>query len=143
MLIDMHMSDDNKPIGWWLKKVDRLLEESFEQVLAADGLNRRQWQILNAVHQEAPIAAALAPFLSGDPAELASFTAPLTARGWLDGDRLTPTGAAALAELTEKVQAQRRRVTNGIVDAEYLQTVDVLRRMAVNLGHRPTNGSAA
>ncbi|NEA33240.1 hypothetical protein [Streptomyces sp. SID13031] len=63
-------------------------------------------------------------------------TAPLTARGWLDGDRLTPAGAAAHAVLTEKVQAQRRRVTNGIVDAEYLQTVDVLRRMAANLGRR-------
>lgn len=143
MLIDMHMSDDNKPIGWWLKEVDRLLEESFERVLAADGLNRRQWQILNAVQREVPVALALKPFLSGDPAELASLTAPLTARGWLEGDRLTPAGVAALAELTEKVQAQRRQVTNGIVDAEYLQTVDVLRRMAVNLGHQPTNGSAA
>lgn len=143
MLIDMHMSDDNKPIGWWLKEVDRLLEESFERVLAADGLNRRQWQILNAVQREVPVAVALKPFLSGDPAELASLTAPLTARGWLEGDRLTSAGVAALAELTEKVQAQRRQLTNGIVDAEYLQTVDVLRRMAVNLGHQPTNGSAA
>jgi hypothetical protein len=41
------------------------------------------------------------------------------------------------------VQAQRRRITNGIVDSEYLQTVDVLRRMAANLGYRPTSGSAA
>ena len=133
MLIDMYMSDDNKPIGWWLKEVDRLLEVSFEQTLAADGLNRRQWQLLNAAHREEAFAVALAPFLSGDPAELASLTAPLTARGWLDGDRLTPAGALALEQLTEKVQVQRRRVTNGIVDAEYLQTIDVLRRMAANL----------
>ena len=129
----MHMSDDNKPIGWWLKEVDRLLEASFEQVLAADGLNRRQWQILNAARRDEPIAVALAHFLSGDPAELASFTEALTARGWLDDDRLTPAGAVALTQLTEKVHAQRRRVTNGIVDAEYLQTIDVLRRMAANL----------
>lgn len=143
MLIDMHMSDDNKPIGWWVKELDRLLEASFEQVLATDGLNRRQWQILNAARGDDPIAVALAPFLSGDPAELASFADPLTARGWLDGEQLTPAGAAALAQLTEKVQAQRRRITVGIVDAEYRQTIDVLRRMAVNLGYRPTNGSAA
>jgi hypothetical protein len=143
MVNDMHMSDDNKPIGWWLKEVDRLLEQSFERVLAADGLSRRQWQLLNAVHGEARIAVALAPFLSGDPAELASLTDPLTDRGWLDADGLTPAGVAAHAQLREKVQAQRRRITNGIVDAEYLATVDVLRRMAVNLGHRPTNGSAA
>lgn len=131
----MYMSDDKKPIGWWLKEVDRLLEQSFEQVLAADGLNRRQWQILNAAREDVPIAAALTPFLSGGPAELESFTAPLAERGWLDGDRLTPAGVAALERLTGKVEAQRRRVTNGIVDAEYLQTVDVLRRMAANLGH--------
>jgi hypothetical protein len=48
MLVDMYMSDDNKPIGWWLKEVDRLLEASFERILAADGLTRRQWQALNA-----------------------------------------------------------------------------------------------
>jgi hypothetical protein len=137
MLIDMYMSDDNKPIGWWLKEVDRLLEKSFEQVLAADEVTRRQWQALNAAQGNEPIAVALAPFLSGDPAELAALTEPLTARGWLDGDRLTPAGATALAGLTEKVQAQRRRITNGIVDSEYLQTIDVLRRMAVNLGYRP------
>ena len=71
MLIDMYMSDDNKPIGWWLKEVDRL----------------------------------------------------------------TPEGAAALEQLTTKVHEQRLRVTNGIVDAEYLQTIDVLRRMAANLNH--------
>jgi hypothetical protein len=139
MLIDMHMSDDNKPIGWWLKEVDRLLEASFEQVLAADGLNRRQWQILNAAQREDPIAVALAPFLSGDPAELASFTEPLTARGWLENDRLTQAGAVALTHLTEKVHVQRRRVTNGIVTAEYLQTIDVLRRMAANLN--PNNSA--
>ncbi|MEU4390895.1 hypothetical protein [Kribbella sp. NPDC023855] len=131
----MYMSDDNKPIGWWLKEVDRLLEQSFEEVLAADGLNRRQWQILNAAREDAPIAVTLAPFLSGGPDELASFTAPLVERGWLDGDRLTPDGATALEQLTGKVHAQRLRVTNGIVDAEYLQTIDVLRRMAANLGH--------
>ena len=136
----MHMSDDNKPIGWWLKEVDRLLEASFEQILAADGLNRRQWQILNATRRGEPISVALAPFLSGDPAELESFTDPLTARGWLDNERLTPAGMIALTQLTEKVQARRRRITNGIVDAEYLQTIDVLRRMAANLS---ANNSAA
>ena len=133
MLIDMHMSDDNKPIGWWLKEVDRRLEASFEQVLAADGLNRRQWQILNAARGEETIAVAIAPFLCGDPAELAALTEPLITRGWLADDRLTPAGRVALTELTEKVQTERRRITNGIVDAEYLQTIDVLRRMAANL----------
>lgn len=139
MLIDMYMSDDNKPIGWWLKEVDRLLEESFERVLADDGLTRRQWQALNAAagsHQAggpAPsIAEALSPFLSSVE-ELAAVTDPLVERGWLAGEALTADGERALRALSTKVQAQRRRVTAGVSDSEYLATVGVLRRMAANL----------
>lgn len=154
MLFDMYMFGDNKPIGWWLKEVDRLLEQSFEQLLAADGLTRRQWQALNAAAggtlgggagassqdgASAPgggvsgaIAAALAPFLSGE-AELAAVMEPLVRRGWLVGETLTAAGEDALRRLSEKVQEQRRRVTAGISEAEYLATVDVLRRMAGNL----------
>ncbi|MET9313213.1 hypothetical protein ABZX12_15435 [Kribbella sp. NPDC003505] len=150
----MYMSGDNKPIGWWLKEVDRLLEQSFEQLLAADGLTRRQWQALNAAAggtlrggagassqdgASAPgggvsgaIAAALAPFLSGE-AELAAVMQPLVRRGWLVRETLTAAGEDALRRLSEKVQEQRRRVTAGISEAEYLVTVDVLRRMAGNL----------
>ena len=133
MLINMYMSDDNKPIGWWLKEVDRLLEDSFEQVLAADGLTRRQWQALNAAAGPESIAAALAPFLTGDPAELTAVTDSLVERGWLSGDELTAAGRDAMEALTAKVQALRRRVTAGVSDQEYGATVGVLRRMTENL----------
>ncbi|WP_350279854.1 MarR family transcriptional regulator [Kribbella sp. HUAS MG21] len=129
----MYMSDDNKPIGWWLKEVDRRLEASFERLLADDGLTRRQWQALNVAARQTPIAAALAPFLSGDTAELAAVVDPLVERGWLAGDKLTADGERALQALTTKVQAQRRGVTRGITEDEYQATVDVLRRMAANL----------
>ena len=131
----MHMSGDNKPIGWWLKEVDRLLEASLEQLLAADGLTRRQWQALNAAAGPESIGTALAPFLTGDPAELAAVTNPLAERGWLIGDRLTAAGEVALAALTAKVQAHRRQITTGVSDEEYVATVGVLRTMARNLGH--------
>ncbi|ADB29229.1 hypothetical protein Kfla_0100 [Kribbella flavida DSM 17836] len=128
----MYMSDDNKPIGWWLKELDRLIEASLDSVLATEGLSRRQWQALNAASEEQPIAVALAPFLAGDPAELAAVTDPLAGRGWLDGEQLTPAGRAALDRLTERMTAQRRRLTAGIDATEYAMAVDVLRRMAVN-----------
>ncbi|WP_202872257.1 hypothetical protein [Kribbella soli] len=128
----MYMSDDNKPIGWWLKEVDRLLEESFEQVLADDGLTRRQWQALNAAAGRETVAEALSPFLSGVE-ELVAVTNPLVERGWLTGETLTADGERALEALSAKVQAQRRRVAAGISDSEYLATVGVLRRMAANL----------
>jgi hypothetical protein len=139
MFIDMYMSDDNKPIGWWLKELDRLLEASFEQVLDADGLTRRQWQALNAAAGPEPIAVALAPFLAkvADAAEaegeLRATVDPLTDRGWLSDERLTVDGQAALDGLRAKVQAQRKRVTAGITGEEYAATIDVLRRMAENL----------
>jgi len=137
MLIDMYMSDDNKPIGWWLKELDRLLEASLEQVLAADGLTRRQWQALNAAAGPEPIAVALAPFVSRDPGELSAAVDPLTARGWLLDERLTAAGYTALNTLKATVQAQRERVTAGIIGDEYAATIAVLRKMADNL-----NGSA-
>jgi DNA-binding MarR family transcriptional regulator len=133
MVIDMYMSGDNKPIGWWLKELDRLLEASFERLLAAEGLTRRQWQALNAAAGPEPIAVALAPFLSGDPAELAAVTEPLVERGWLSGDELTQAGQVALRTLMTKVQAQRKRVTTGVTDDEYVATIEVLRKMAGNL----------
>jgi DNA-binding MarR family transcriptional regulator len=133
MFVDMHMSDDNKPIGWWLKELDRLLESSFEQVLASDGLTRRQWQTLNAAAGPESIAVTLAPFLAGDPGELSAAVDPLTARGWLQDERLTDAGQAALDGLKAKVQTQRARVTAGITGEEYAATIGVLRRMAGNL----------
>ncbi len=133
MFTDMYMSDDNKLIGWWLKELDRLLEASFEQVLAADGLTRRQWQVLNAAAGPEPIAVALAPFLTGDPGGLSAAVDPLTARGWLVDEHLTTAGQTGLDTLRAKVQAQRERVTTGITGEEYTATIAVLRRMADNL----------
>ncbi|WP_130445539.1 hypothetical protein [Kribbella rubisoli] len=61
-------------------------------------------------------------------------TNPLVEREWLTGDELTEAGERALAALNTTVQAQRRKITTGISDEEYLATVGVLKRMADNLG---------
>jgi len=135
MFFYMYMSDDNKPIGWWLKEVDRLLEQSLAGALAVEGVDRRQWQLLNAVAAEGS-AIALAPFLP-EQADRDRATAALVERGWVErrGDALALTayGAALRSRLTVLVGARRRRITAGISDAEYGATVDVLRRMAGNL----------
>jgi DNA-binding MarR family transcriptional regulator len=133
MFTDMYMSDDNKPIGWWLKQLDRLLEASFEQILAADGLTRRQWQALNAAAGPEPIAVALAPFVTGDAGELSAAVEPLTARGWLVDESLTTAGQAALDALEAKVRAQREQVMAGITGDEYTAAIAVLKKMADNL----------
>ncbi|MGW5190718.1 hypothetical protein ACWEOO_15775 [Kribbella sp. NPDC004138] len=143
----MYMSGDNKPIGWWLKEVDRLLEASFDQLLAADNLTRRQWQALNAAatHRRPPAAHAQSNTTESRSAAPASAAQELALPGpaapgagiaealapFLGGDPAD--GERALEALSVKVRAQRRRVVAGISDVEYLATIDVLRRMAGNL----------
>jgi DNA-binding MarR family transcriptional regulator len=47
---------------------------------------------------------------------------------------LTDAGAAAHADLLRMVSDNRERLTTGITPQEYAGTIEVLRRMAVNLG---------
>jgi hypothetical protein len=130
----MYMSDD-KPIGWWLKHLDRAFEEAFAAALAGEGVDRRQWQLLN-VAAAGGTAAALAPFFT-DPAEADAPVRALVERGWVRADdrvlTLTADGAAARERLVRTVRDQRARTMQGIEPAEYTATVDVLRRMAANL----------
>lgn len=133
----MYMSEGHKPIGWWLKHVDRRIEESFDRVLAAEGITRRPWQLLNTLGDGLAPAVALEPFLPTDPmardAELAVLLDDLRARGWLDGDALGPEGRAARARIGEAVTAFRRRVTAGVGPQDHGIVIDTLRRMADNL----------
>lgn len=131
---------ERRPIGYWLKELDRLLEEDFGRLLAAEGIGRRHWQVLNTVAAGpvslAEVEAALAPFRSG--AGPSVVVGELRARGWVRQDgagavELTAEGVAAHAELGERVRANRLRVTEGISAQEYRTTVDVLERMAANL----------
>jgi DNA-binding MarR family transcriptional regulator len=134
---------DRRPIGFWLKLVDRLLDEGFERLLDAAGLTRRHWQVLTAL-QTGPVTvqeldARLAPFLGGREPTTGPVLDGLAARGWVTrtaGGRaaVTPAGAAAHERLLADVSAHRRRVTGGITAEEYRATVAVLERMAANLG---------
>ena len=41
--------DDERPIGWWVKRLDTLLEEALDSVVAGEGLTRRHWQLLHSL----------------------------------------------------------------------------------------------
>jgi DNA-binding MarR family transcriptional regulator len=135
------MATDRRPIGFWLKLVDRLIDDGFDGLLGHAGLARRHWQVLTMLqHGPATVQrldTSLAPFL-GDRATVQPVLEELSARGWATrtGDQvaLTRAGAVAQAELLAMVSEHRQRVTAGIAAEEYLATVDILRRMAGNLG---------
>ncbi len=132
-----------RPIGFWLKLVDRLIDDSLDALLGHAGLTRRHWQVLNLLY-EAPATvqqtdARLAPFLDAGEPTTRPVLDDLHARGWMtwtDAEQaaLTEAGSAAHADLRQKVADGRARLAAGITPEEYAATIEVLRRMAVNLG---------
>ena len=140
--------DTPRPIGFWLKLVDRLIDEQFASTLEEHGVTRRQWQLLNVLTKGPAtveqLDAAVAPFLSAatddDPAESSTeHLAELLDSAWLDataeGYALTDRGRGAFERLELVVAGQRTQVAEGITPDQYEQAVAVLERMARNLGY--------
>ncbi|MBB6119969.1 MarR family winged helix-turn-helix transcriptional regulator [Nocardiopsis algeriensis] len=132
------------PIGYWLKHLDRLIENDFDQVLAGESLGRRHWQVLNSLYTQpgtiADLDRRLAPFMDEGELTAAPALEELRRRGWVQGLvalELTPAGREAHQALSEKVGRARERVSRGISPEEYRATVDVLERMAANLEPGP------
>lgn len=74
-----------KPIGYWLKHLDRLIERAFDDKLGEQGVSRRQWQILNTLSQSDQtrdeLLVALRPFWSEPVTDLDEVIESLTRRG--------------------------------------------------------------
>jgi len=143
----MYMSQDMKigerrPIGYWLKHLDRLIEDTFSRTLASQGLTRRHWQVLNTLAHgsasPADLTKALDPFLREDPTGQAMVEADLIERGWVSHDQdgrlcLTPHGQAAHQKTQKQVQQTRELMLYGVHAGEYAAVIDILTRMAANL----------
>lgn len=134
---------DSKPIGFWLKLVDRLIDEQFAATLEEHGVTRRQWQLLNVLSREPAtveqLDAAVAPFLSeGSGESSAEHLSELIESAWVDatptGYELTERGRAAFDRLAEVVDELRGRLSDGLTKEQYAETVAALERMARNLG---------
>jgi DNA-binding MarR family transcriptional regulator len=129
---------EDRPIGWWVKRLDALLEEVVDAVVAGEGLTRRHWQVLHSLatgtEREADVRTALADF----PGDIDSVVSDLVARGWvvrLGADRvgLTADGAAAHDRVSRAVGRVRRHAADGLSRNEYERTILVLSRMVANV----------
>jgi len=139
---------DTRPIGFWLRLVDRLIDEQFARTLEEHGVTRRQWQLMNVLANGpasvAQLDAEVAPFLQAatddSPAETSvEHLTELIESAWVDatptGYELTERGRSSLARLEAVVAEQRTVITAGLSEDEYGATVRVLERMAQNLGY--------
>ncbi len=132
-----------RPIGYWLRLVDRLIEEEFGALLREQRLGRRHWQVLNELLQRRlpvdELDGQLAPFLGDGEPSTRPAVAGLVDRGWVgwsgaEAVSLSPAGVQAHSVLSREVTLQRDRTTAGVSQTEYETALAVLRRIAENLG---------
>jgi DNA-binding MarR family transcriptional regulator len=130
----------HRRIGYWLVELDRLINERFDEDLAAGELSRRHWQILHSLsdgpQRAGEVRAALDAFLR-DPADWADELAALLARGLVVEDvdllALTDAGRTVHDAAWIRIGARRRQMTEGISAEQFAEALRVLEKMAVNM----------
>lgn len=129
-----------RPIGFWVKLLDRLLSEQFAVSLEEHGLTRRQWQLLTVL-QQGPGAAdeldrQVAPFLDDQESSVEHLDELLESE-WVSKEaevyQLTERGGTSFTRVRDVV-LHADHVAEGISEDEYRTTVTMLERMARNLG---------
>ena len=138
---------EQRPMGYWLKTVDGLIDGKFLDALDEHGVTRRQWQLLNRLTVGPATAEELArtvtPFRAPNAPEdtVLDDLTELIESAWIDatptGYEMTERGAAAHGRLEEVVADQRAILMAGISGADYATTVATLETMARNFGWTP------
>lgn len=134
---------ESKPIGYWLKLVDQLIDKQFVDALEEHGITRRQWQLLGVLSRGPAtmleLASALGPFLDVAAGEsVTDHVSELVESEWVAETNgtfaFTERGTTAFTRISAVVDDLRSLSAEGIDAAEYDTTIGVLERMARNLG---------
>jgi DNA-binding MarR family transcriptional regulator len=131
----------DRPLGYWVKHLDALLEESLDRVLARSGIRRRHWQVLSVLREgpqsRAQVAEAMLAFWVAASVTQTDVVDDLVRRGWaaIEGEvyTLTADGEEAYSRVTLDVATLRAQVTDGFSTEEYTAVIEALARMAANL----------
>ncbi|WP_245649448.1 winged helix DNA-binding protein [Nocardia shimofusensis] len=132
---------EHRMIGYQVKRLDQLIESTFDRLLGDAGITRRQWQTLNTLSagpaDEAQLTDALRPFWEVNDESLEELIRDLTGRGWVveytGRYSLTDAGRAAHAAAEESVGRIRELSAAGVGEEEFGQMMDVLGRIIDNL----------
>lgn len=143
--------DTKQPISYWVKLVDRIIDDLFAITLEEHGITRRQWQLLVVLSKgpagidrlDIEIAPFLMPKNGTAPPTLEAHTTSresleeLVESDWLTTDgslfELTERGRGVVERLAAVIAGERSKATAGITDEQYATTVTVLETMAKNL----------
>ncbi|SDB80014.1 DNA-binding transcriptional regulator, MarR family [Raineyella antarctica] len=135
------IEQQSRPIGYWAKHLDTLINRAFEQALQDDDVTRRQWQVLSTLSWGGRSAESLHETLDafrcdeGDSLDAA--IKALEQRGWLvarDGIlALTTAGETACEDLRQDVDKVRADMSRGISPEDFRIAVDTLQAMCDNL----------
>jgi DNA-binding PadR family transcriptional regulator len=132
-----------RPVDYWLKLVDRLINLRFEQLLEEHGLTRREWEMLwllttgPATVEE--LDDALLPFLGerGDPSSVEQLRELVESR-WVESKgqsyRLSAHGRRSVGRIAAVVEHSDEGIRAGVNPEDFETAVRVLRQMAHNLG---------
>jgi predicted transcriptional regulator len=134
---------DQRPIGYWLRLVENLINDQFSATLEEHGVTRIQWQLLNVLaagdSTVMQLDAAVRGFLvTGGEASSIDHLTELIESGWVDatqtGYELTERGHGARDRLSNVVAGQRTEMAAGVTPEDYLTSVRTLEAIARNLG---------
>jgi DNA-binding MarR family transcriptional regulator len=132
-----------RPVDFWLRLLDKLINEHFGKTLEEHGVTRRPWEVMNllsrgpASHDE--LVEALAPFHSEVQARtLTDELAELEDSGWLlrreQAYQLTQRGQMSYQRLEPVLRATDEEIGRDISPEDYATLLEVMERMAINLG---------
>ena len=133
----------HRPLDYWLKLVDTLINLHFRAMLEEHGIVRRQWEMMRMLSRGAAsqeeLDAALAPFLpEGESGASAAGLSELVDSGWLTqlngAYELTEHGRVVHRRLDDVFTQKNQDLAKGVSPSEYDVVLSVLERIAANLG---------
>jgi len=120
-----HHEDDSRPLGFWLKAVDRLMAAEFAAAFEPFGITRREWRLLNRIDGTVP----------GGPGPIRVHKlARLIELGWVtDADdtwALTEEGREAKERLGGIVEGIRAKAHDAVPAEDLATTIATLEQLA-------------
>jgi hypothetical protein len=124
---------DRRPLGYWLRVVDRLIAREFATAFEGEDVSRRDWMLLNLLSGDID-----APGLAARLRRGGKRLRRLEERGWVtridDGWQLTDEGRTAQERLAEIVQGVRAKVSSAVTPEDWATLTTSLEAIARALG---------